>query len=146
MYRKSATLLISYLIRKESWSFRRAIGLVRDKRSVICPNLGFERQLKEYEKSIMIKPRSYSIRFGPKSSDEPRPKHSNERTSLPGIPSTLNRTQLKINHLKEYNILAKHNRRNLLMDSRLDLTNNFIINGFKPTEKNYAKMIPHTSG
>jgi hypothetical protein len=33
-------------MRKEAWSFKKAIAVVRDKRAIICPNLGFERQLK----------------------------------------------------------------------------------------------------
>ena len=33
--------------------FREAIALARAKRKNICPNLGFERQLKQYEKELL---------------------------------------------------------------------------------------------
>ena len=49
---QSATLVIAYLIRKNGWTFKRAIELVRAKRSTVCPNLGFELQLKQYEKLV----------------------------------------------------------------------------------------------
>lgn len=45
---ESATLVIAYIMRKEGWGFKRAIELVRGKRKIVCPNLGFEMQLKEY--------------------------------------------------------------------------------------------------
>ena len=35
---------------KKEWSFKRSIEYVRQKRSVVCPNLGFEMQLKTFEK------------------------------------------------------------------------------------------------
>lgn len=85
----------------------------------MCPNLGFERQLKEYEKSVLVKPRAYSIRFGPKSSDEPRSKP--DRTSLPEIASTLNRTHLKLNHLRDLNNFVKNSKKDTLLDNKLDL-------------------------
>ena len=45
--------MIAYLIRSRKIGFREAIGIVRAKRKSICPNLGFERQLKQYEKDIL---------------------------------------------------------------------------------------------
>lgn len=35
---------------KKCWTFKKAIEFVREKRSIVCPNLGFEMQLKDYEK------------------------------------------------------------------------------------------------
>ena len=36
-------------MRKKNWSFKEAITFVRQSRPSVLPNLGFERQLKEYE-------------------------------------------------------------------------------------------------
>jgi protein-tyrosine phosphatase len=49
---QSATLVIAYLMRKEMLSFKEAIAEVRRHRPKVLPNLGFERQLKDYEKVI----------------------------------------------------------------------------------------------
>ncbi len=49
---QSATLVISYFMKKNNWTFKDAVKFVRDKRPVVLPNLGFERQLKEYENNI----------------------------------------------------------------------------------------------
>jgi hypothetical protein len=35
-------------MKKNKWSFKEAVKFVRDKRPIILPNLGFERQLKEF--------------------------------------------------------------------------------------------------
>lgn len=39
-------------MKKNRWAFRRAIDFVRKKRPCVCPNLGFEMQLKAYEKEL----------------------------------------------------------------------------------------------
>lgn len=39
-------------MKKHRLTFREAINFVRDRRSVVCPNLGFEMQLKQYEKQL----------------------------------------------------------------------------------------------
>jgi len=44
--------VIAFIIRKNHWSFRKAIDFVRKRRSCVCPNLGFEMQLKTYEKEL----------------------------------------------------------------------------------------------
>jgi hypothetical protein len=52
-------------------SFRDAIAFVREKRPKICPNLGFERQLKEYESVIFKHHHGGSLqRKVPKTSEE----------------------------------------------------------------------------
>jgi len=38
---RSSTLVISYLMRREGWSFKQAIELVRRSRPQVLPNLGF---------------------------------------------------------------------------------------------------------
>jgi protein-tyrosine phosphatase len=46
---QSSTLIIAYLMKKKCLGFREAISFVRQARPNVCPNLGFERQLKEYD-------------------------------------------------------------------------------------------------
>lgn len=45
---KSATLILAYLMCKNKISFKAAINLLKAKRAGVCPNLGFEMQLKKY--------------------------------------------------------------------------------------------------
>ena len=40
---------MAYLISKHKMSFIEALKFVKDKRSGVCPNLGFEMQLKSYD-------------------------------------------------------------------------------------------------
>lgn len=39
-------------MKKNNLSFKQAIKIVRDIRPIVLPNLGFERQLKEFEASL----------------------------------------------------------------------------------------------
>ena len=39
-------------MKKNSWGFKEAIAFVRKSRPEVCPNLGFEMQLKKYEKEL----------------------------------------------------------------------------------------------
>jgi len=57
-------------MKKNSWSFKEAIQFVRQSRPGVCPNLGFERQLKEYEQHLNKKSQSEdnNRRFGSKTS------------------------------------------------------------------------------
>lgn len=50
---QSATLVISYLMKKNKWNFKDTISEVRRHRPKVLPNLGFERQLKLYERRIL---------------------------------------------------------------------------------------------
>ena len=71
---------------KKGWGFKRAIEFVRERRSVVCPNLGFEMQLKEYErvacgrntssKSTIIKTKSLAKKELPNNLPDiyPKPK------------------------------------------------------------------------
>jgi protein-tyrosine phosphatase len=49
---QSSTLVIAYIMKKKCMGFKDAISFVRQARPNVCPNLGFERQLKEYEISL----------------------------------------------------------------------------------------------
>ena len=49
---RSATIVIAYLMKKNKWSYQEAYNFVRKKRNVICPNSGFVRQLRNYEKKL----------------------------------------------------------------------------------------------
>lgn len=39
-------------MKKKSWGFKEAIAFVRKSRPSVLPNLGFERQLKDYENAL----------------------------------------------------------------------------------------------
>jgi len=38
---------------KNRWTFIKALGLVRSKRKIVCPNTGFERQLRNFERQLL---------------------------------------------------------------------------------------------
>ena len=42
-------------MRKNDMGFKQAITLLRNKRKSVCPNLGFEMQLKKYEVELQKK-------------------------------------------------------------------------------------------
>lgn len=50
---RSATIVLSYLIAKLHYSLHDAFFLVRSRRSIITPNLGFMEQLCEFEQSVV---------------------------------------------------------------------------------------------
>ena len=43
-----------YLIRKNGWDLKTALGYVREKRSVVCPNFGFVKQLERFERVLCL--------------------------------------------------------------------------------------------
>lgn len=45
---RSATVVCAYLIAQEGMTGPTAIEFVRERRPIICPNIGFQRQLDEY--------------------------------------------------------------------------------------------------
>lgn len=45
---RSATVVCAYLIAKQGMTSTAAVDFVREKRPIICPNLGFQLQLDEY--------------------------------------------------------------------------------------------------
>lgn len=51
---RSATSVISYLMKKYSWTLSKTTTFVKSRRSVICPNFGFTRQLQEWEKMLKV--------------------------------------------------------------------------------------------
>lgn len=58
---RSVSIVIAYLIKEKAMTYAEAFAFVREKRSVAHPNTGFQRQLKEYERSLRV-PRSASSR------------------------------------------------------------------------------------
>jgi dual specificity MAP kinase phosphatase len=52
---RSATIVISYLIRTFHWSLEKAYRFVQDKRPAVSPNLGFMAQLSKFEKLVLGK-------------------------------------------------------------------------------------------
>ncbi|XP_061163876.1 dual specificity protein phosphatase 19-like [Saccostrea echinata] len=49
---RSATIVIAYLMKTQCWSLDRAYQYVKDKRSKIRPNAGFQAQLKTFEQQL----------------------------------------------------------------------------------------------
>ncbi|KAG2379424.1 hypothetical protein C9374_006541 [Naegleria lovaniensis] len=49
---RSASILIAYLMKKNSWTFEYALNFVKSKRTIVQPNAGFERQLLQLEDEI----------------------------------------------------------------------------------------------
>jgi len=45
---RSATVVCAYLIAEKAMTAPAAIDFVREKRAIVCPNIGFRRQLDEY--------------------------------------------------------------------------------------------------
>ncbi|KAL9643250.1 hypothetical protein ABK040_014707 [Willaertia magna] len=52
---RSASLLISYLMKKNNWSYETALQFVKEKRTIVQPNDGFVKQLLIYEQQILNK-------------------------------------------------------------------------------------------
>jgi len=50
---RSATIVIAYLMKSEGMTFRSAFDHVKQHRSCICPNEGFQKQLKEFGEKLM---------------------------------------------------------------------------------------------
>ena len=49
---RSATIVVGYLMATRKWSLKQAFDLVRSRRSVVCPNIGFFFQLAELELAL----------------------------------------------------------------------------------------------
>ncbi|KAI5782796.1 protein-tyrosine phosphatase-like protein [Pyronema domesticum] len=47
---RSPSIVLAYLMSERGMSYKQALRVVKLRRGVVCPNLGFERQLKEWEK------------------------------------------------------------------------------------------------
>ncbi|PRP85384.1 leucine-rich repeat-containing protein [Planoprotostelium fungivorum] len=52
---RSATLVISYIMKNQQIRFRDAYSYVRGKRSIVSPNSGFQKQLEIFERKINVK-------------------------------------------------------------------------------------------
>lgn len=84
-------------MKKHSWSFKDAIAYLRRHRPSVCPNLGFERQLKEYEITLLKggQPEPPQPRFGSKTSEERKHAASPQKQKMLPEIGVLARTQLK---------------------------------------------------
>ena len=49
---RSATIVVSYLMKKNNWSLQKAYKYVKDLREVVKPNRSFMRQLMEFDVKI----------------------------------------------------------------------------------------------
>lgn len=57
---RSASCVIAYLMQERGMKFQEAFAFASKKRPVIFPNMGFQRQLREYEQLLLIK-KSYTL-------------------------------------------------------------------------------------
>lgn len=82
-------------MRKKHWTFREAIAFVRRARPTVLPNLGFERQLKDYE-AVLTREADSGVerRMGSKTSEERKHAFVGKGKVLPEI-ALMGRTQLK---------------------------------------------------
>ena len=64
---ESATIVISYLMKKRGWEFKRTLAFVKSKRAIVYPNPGFLRQLENYEKALIKSLKESIITEKPKS-------------------------------------------------------------------------------
>lgn len=49
---RSPTIVISFVMIEKRMTFKQAYQFVKEKRSVVCPNVGFQGQLKKYEDEL----------------------------------------------------------------------------------------------
>ena len=71
-------------MKKNKWAFKEAIAFVRRAKPNVLPNLGFERQLKEYEK-ILRNTENNEFRKTISKTSESR-KHSKDNKRREGLP------------------------------------------------------------
>lgn len=57
---RSATCVIAYLMQERELSFEDAFSFASKRRPVIFPNMGFQRQLTEFERLLQVK-RQFSV-------------------------------------------------------------------------------------
>ena len=50
---RSATIVIAYLMWTKKWKFKEAFDFTKSKRPIVCPNNGFQDQLKLFEKLLI---------------------------------------------------------------------------------------------
>lgn len=51
---RSTTCVIAYLIQERAMTFTKALNFVRLRRPIVCPNIGFQKQLLEFERQNMV--------------------------------------------------------------------------------------------
>jgi protein-tyrosine phosphatase len=49
---RSTSCVLAYLMKEKKMPFWEALNLVRQRRPIVCPNVGFMRQLQEYEREL----------------------------------------------------------------------------------------------
>ena len=66
---RSASMVIAYLMKENLWKLEVAFIHVKKLRSIVYPNLGFQKQLKKYEIRLgLISEEEYKIHFSRKAS------------------------------------------------------------------------------
>ena len=51
---RSSTMVCAYLMKKYNWKFTKALSFTQEKRWVVCPNQGFQKQLSDFEIELGI--------------------------------------------------------------------------------------------
>uniref|UniRef100_A0A7S3N911 protein-tyrosine-phosphatase n=1 Tax=Euplotes harpa TaxID=151035 RepID=A0A7S3N911_9SPIT len=51
---RSTSMLCAYLMKTYKWTFHKALTIVQEKRSFVCPNQGFQEQLLEFQGELEI--------------------------------------------------------------------------------------------
>lgn len=55
---QSTTFVLVYLMRGEGMGFKQGLDYVRSKRAIICPNEGFQKELKRFELYVKKMPKN----------------------------------------------------------------------------------------
>ena len=88
-------------MKRNGWSFKTAIAEVRKHRPQVLPNLGFERQLKAYQKDLQLLPTNERKFISKTSESKKHQQMKNASVGLPEIVSlgrTLGRSKILDHH------------------------------------------------
>ena len=103
-------------MKKYNWPFKKAIKFVRDKRPIVLPNLGFERQLKQYE--TLLQRESNTAEFNNRNYVQNSEKYSISPFKTNGLPNIKNLGQTSW-------VKSKVIERNINIKFELDSVNDF---------------------
>ncbi|CAK91959.1 unnamed protein product (macronuclear) [Paramecium tetraurelia] len=109
---RSASIVIAYLMRNKGWTYSEAFSHVKSKRFVICPNSGFQRQLKLFEKQLRS-PKENEKQSNQKESDDNQVNHNEKEIEKP-LDIKKSEPQVKIgNQVKQEAIIQNEFRQTL---------------------------------
>lgn len=104
---RSATVVIAYLMQEKDLTFDQAFSFASKKRPVIFPNMGFQRQLQEWERLLALRTQTGTKS---KSQQNGRPKKKNDnsldysrRSPNLDISNAFSKHDLKLGQMAELN-------------------------------------------